>query len=566
MVSGPWRTNTSAIDRDGWVQPLVDHVLGALGWRPLAHHSDSAGDVVLLLSSVALQDHLPRILHRQVSATKVPTPVWVSRFAGSADFCEKRNFALAVRTAQRLCPSSFAFCPQTWTLPDEMQAVRDYLQANGGRSALIVKPGAGSQGEGIFLVRVWREMEAGLKHAGESTATAVAQEYVERPLLIDNLKFDLRLYVLVLGTHSPRVFLCREGLARFATAEYVDPALPSRKKTWEAAAHLTNYAINRKYAGYIASTDAAGCVNPCASKRALSVLLQQLRAQSALLSPWPFEERELWEALEVMAADVAALLLPALRTCDCNSSDTSPRFQIFGMDVLLDDNYNPRLLEINASPSMRVDQMRAWDPDRDTNASRCSCDDLGGVHVHEICSVDLEVKGKVLGCALQLLYEHMEGESPAMPSMLPFGDPHRVYQELDISMHPVLRLLEPAEALFARCMHGRSLPKSSCLTSVGLRGLLMDPWRELFGSTLPCKKELDVFAGVFRRRRFNHANTHRDDRIDFQMLDLAELLLQLGARQQHLDPATDGAVICQALCEALARQRARCVKRIKSAG
>lgn len=68
------------------------------------------------------------------------------------------------------------------------------------------------------------------------------QRYLHKPYLIDNLKFDLRIYVLVSGVDPLRVFVFREGLARFATEEYTGPYNSNLDNLFM---HLTNYAINK---------------------------------------------------------------------------------------------------------------------------------------------------------------------------------------------------------------------------------------------------------------------------------------------------------------------------------
>ena len=45
----------------------------------------------------------------------------------------------------------------------------------------------------------------------------VVQRYMHKPYLIDNLKFDMRIYVLIAGIDPLRIFVYEEGLARFAT-------------------------------------------------------------------------------------------------------------------------------------------------------------------------------------------------------------------------------------------------------------------------------------------------------------------------------------------------------------
>ena len=59
---------------------------------------------------------------------------------------------------------------------------------------------------------------------------------------MDGLKFDLRVYALVNGVNPLRVYIYKEGLARFATEEYIPPVGNNLDNMYM---HLTNYAINK---------------------------------------------------------------------------------------------------------------------------------------------------------------------------------------------------------------------------------------------------------------------------------------------------------------------------------
>lgn len=91
-----------------------------------------------------------------------------------------------------------------------------------------------SQGKGIFLTKKIQDIPLDQR--------CVVQRYLSRPYLIDGLKFDLRIYVLLAGVDPLKVFVYHQGLARFATETYV---APNKDNMDDICMHLTNYAINK---------------------------------------------------------------------------------------------------------------------------------------------------------------------------------------------------------------------------------------------------------------------------------------------------------------------------------
>jgi tubulin polyglutamylase TTLL6/13 len=70
-------------------------------------------------------------------------------------------------------------------------------------------------------------------------------------LLIEDLKFDLRIYVLIYGCDPMRIYIYEEGLARFATENYQKA---KKKNMKDVCIHLTNYAINKLNKNFVFNT------------------------------------------------------------------------------------------------------------------------------------------------------------------------------------------------------------------------------------------------------------------------------------------------------------------------
>lgn len=74
----------------------------------------------------------------------------------------------------------------------------------------------------------------------------VISKYIDNPLLINGLKFDLRLYVLVTNFDPLKIYVYNEGLVRFASEPYNIETIKSN-----VYAHLTNYSINKKSENFV---------------------------------------------------------------------------------------------------------------------------------------------------------------------------------------------------------------------------------------------------------------------------------------------------------------------------
>lgn len=138
----------------------------------------------------------------------------------------------------RVFDKEYKIAPPTWLLPTDWSSFVDQFNKKRAKT-FIVKPEASCQGKGIFLTRNYKNLDKNEHY--------VVQRYLHKPYLIDDLKFDLRIYVLLIGVSPLRAYIYKEGMARFATEPYCSPTGNNIKNMYM---HLTNYAINKNHEDY----------------------------------------------------------------------------------------------------------------------------------------------------------------------------------------------------------------------------------------------------------------------------------------------------------------------------
>ena len=354
----------------------------------------------------------------------------LSKFPDMQRLCNKRKTAKMFSRLKRISPEKYSFWPESYLLPDDIEKlaaafdttldpVHDQHSDIGSKKksekakpsekpTFIVKPEDGSQGDGIFLVQSIRDLETRL--AGQPHDLYLVQRYISNPMLLENKKFDLRIYCLITSL-SPvfEVWLCKEGMVRLCTETYKKPTGKNLKNVY---AHLTNYSLNKLSDNYDHSSDAFS-----GNKRTLSSFFLGLASSGIDVS-------RMQESMESLTYHTAEAMKPYIQH-NCvkhfEAGSSGQCFQILGLDVMIEvkrnGNFELRLLEINGNPSMAIDDVvmpedltereqfvvpikgKWW---KNGVGERCDCRDGKQGHVHRISAIDRHIKEAVMCGALAI--------------------------------------------------------------------------------------------------------------------------------------------------------------------
>uniref|UniRef100_A0A671KB08 Tubulin polyglutamylase TTLL4-like n=1 Tax=Sinocyclocheilus anshuiensis TaxID=1608454 RepID=A0A671KB08_9TELE len=184
----------------------------------------------------------------------------------------------------------FGFFPRSFILPQDIKLLRKAWEDGGSKQKWIVKPPASARGIGIQVIHKWSQMPC--------KRPLLVQEYLHKPYLISGNKFDLRIYVYVTSYDPLRVYIFNDGLVRFASC------------------------------------------------KALKALWQYLGSQG-------ISTTLIWEKIKdmviktIIASDPYVNSLVKMHVCSPYSCH-----ELFGFDIMLDENLKPWVLEVNISPSL----------------------------------------------------------------------------------------------------------------------------------------------------------------------------------------------------------------------
>mmetsp|Transcript_3138 Transcript_3138/g.4696 ORF Transcript_3138/g.4696 Transcript_3138/m.4696 type:complete len:590 (-) Transcript_3138:19-1788(-) len=253
----------------------------------------------------------------------------VNHFPGSMHLTRKDLMKRHIDWLSSACGGEFklsnpfrSMLPETYILPEQRRECVRAMDACRSGTLWIVKPTRLSRGRGIYLI------DSSLK-VPSSKENFVISRYIEKPLLLDGYKFDLRMYVLATSFQPLEAFVYQRGFARLASVKYSTGSIDN------PFVHLTNSSIQKKNIKHQS--------NPYAHRGACKIPLQELL--NVLREEYKINTSDLMD-------NISTIILSSLIAIEHKIPPNMNCFELFGYDIIIDENLKPWLIEVNSSPSL----------------------------------------------------------------------------------------------------------------------------------------------------------------------------------------------------------------------
>lgn len=250
----------------------------------------------------------------------------------------------------------FNYLPETYILPEDLELFESKMKTNPPSNCLksenkeneylsenidskskpnyyIIKPVASSRGRGIRI----------LTSLDTIPKKCLISSYINNPHTINNKKYDLRLYVLITNFSPLKIYLYKEGLARFASEDYINDENTIHNKY----VHLTNYSINKSSQNFdkaISTQD-----DQTGSKWSLSALKEYFKKNN-------LDYEKLYTKIkDIVVKSVISITSKTIESVKELTPHKNCLFELYGYDILVDSNLDPWLIEVNLNPSLNTD-------------------------------------------------------------------------------------------------------------------------------------------------------------------------------------------------------------------
>ena len=256
---------------------------------------------------------------------------------GQVGISNKHNLHRNYDKMRNRFPEVYNYMCETYTYPEMKEKInekfKDYQQSKG--NLWLIKPKSSSEGRGIHM------FESLQNEKGSFLIT----KYIENPHLIYGKKYDFRIYVLITSANPLSIYIYDQGLVRIASEKYsLDISrLNSR------FIHLTNTVVNKANKDYIFNDS----------------IDSEIGNKWSLKTYRKYCEKMVIDFDKIFANIKDVVIKTILSNYDrfLNDEDVKKNHKnfyhrnyhnLFGFDIILDDDLKAFLLEVNDGPSLSL--------------------------------------------------------------------------------------------------------------------------------------------------------------------------------------------------------------------
>lgn len=198
---------------------------------------------------------------------------------------------------------------------------------DGYHNIWILKPVGYSCGSGIILMN---NEEKILSHVQNQTASRfVVQKYIEKPLLIHNKKFDIRIYFMTfINKGKVNIWLYKNCYIKVCSVNF---NLDNLNKS----IHVTNHGVQKNY--FDQKSEFARTENMWT--------LNQFKIYLKSIGKEDIWDKEIYEQIK---RNIYAVVVSSLEATDLDKNT----FELNGADFMITYDYKPNLIEINSRPDL----------------------------------------------------------------------------------------------------------------------------------------------------------------------------------------------------------------------